>query len=104
MTSDLQKSTPNLALIMQNVHFILNYSQSSKDEKNTHVKVTRRLRKFEQMSRKQGLLLKFENVTNENVAHRTNSCAREVRVTTKFIKFAKVQQDRTRPKTMPKFL
>ena len=52
---------------MQNVHFILNYSQSSKDEKNTHVKVTRRLRKFEKMSRKQGLLLKFENVTESRI-------------------------------------
>ena len=47
---------------MQDVNFIMKYPQSSNDD-NTHVKVTRRQRKFEKLSRKRGLVVKFENVT-----------------------------------------
>ena len=39
------------------------YSQSSESEKNTHVKTTRRQRKFEKISRKRGVVVNFENVT-----------------------------------------
>ena len=42
------KSPPSLALRMQILNFIMNLnSQSNNDEKNTHVKITRRQRRFE---------------------------------------------------------
>ena len=58
------KSPPSLVLRMQILNFIMNLnSQSSNDEKNAHVKTTRRQRQCEKMSRKRGLVVNFEHVT-----------------------------------------
>ena len=62
------KSPPSLALRMQILNFIMNLnSQSNNDEKNTHVKITRRQRRFEKMSRKRGLVVNFEHVTSSRI-------------------------------------
>ena len=58
------KSPTSLVLRIQILNFIMNLnSQSSNDEKNAHVKTTRRQRGCEKMSRKRGLVVNFEHVT-----------------------------------------
>ena len=62
------KSPPSLALRMQILNFIMNLnSQSNNDEKNTHMNLMRRHRRFEKMSRKQGLVVNFEHVTSSRI-------------------------------------
>jgi len=46
-----------------NFRFYPELIPSSHDEKNTHVKTSRRKRRSEKISRKRGLLVTFEHVT-----------------------------------------
>ena len=62
------ESPPSLTLRMQILNFIVNLnSQSNNHEKNTHVKITQRQRRFEKMSPKRGLVVNFEYVASSHI-------------------------------------
>ena len=56
---------------MKIIDFIMNNSQRSNVAKNTHVRTSRRKRRFEKMSRVRGLAVNFEHVTYSRMRRRT---------------------------------